>query len=196
MLDLHGAREDEKGHTPSVSGWNMDRRAPVALQDSRTHWVWCKINVGIPREFPGTPVVRRSFPSSSAGKESSCNAGDPSSSPGSGRSTGEGIGYPLQYSWASLVVQLVKNPPATWETRVWSLSWENSLEEASQPSPVFLPVDSPLTEEPGWLQPVGLQRTRHVWMTKYNSLVINFFRLVGVSVSIRQLTGYGPEYYL
>ena len=48
------------------------------------------------------------FPDSSAGKESACNAGDPSLIPGSGRSTGEGIGYPLQYSWASLVAQLVR----------------------------------------------------------------------------------------
>ena len=50
-----------------------------------------------------------------------CNAGDPSSIPGSGRSPGEGIGYPLQYCWASLVAQLVKNPPAVWETWVQSL---------------------------------------------------------------------------
>ena len=49
------------------------------------------------------------------GKETPCNAGDPSSIPGSGRSTGEGIGYPIQYSWASLVAQLVKNLPAMWE---------------------------------------------------------------------------------
>ena len=52
------------------------------------------------------------FPGSSAGKEPASNAGGPGSIPGSGRSTGEGIGYPLQYSWASLVAQLVKNPPA------------------------------------------------------------------------------------
>ena len=51
------------------------------------------------------------FPDSSVGKES-CSAGDPSSIPGSGRSAGEGIGYPLQYSWASLVAQLIKNLPA------------------------------------------------------------------------------------
>ena len=43
------------------------------------------------------------FPSSSAGKESACHSGDPSSIPGSGRSPGEGIGYPFQYSWVSLV---------------------------------------------------------------------------------------------
>ena len=52
------------------------------------------------------------FSSNSAGKESTCNAGDPCLIPGSGRSTGEEISYPLQYSWASLVAQLVKNPPA------------------------------------------------------------------------------------
>ena len=55
---------------------------------------------------------------SSVGKESACNAEDPSLIPGSGRSAGEGIGYQLQYSWASLVTQLIKNPPATWETSV------------------------------------------------------------------------------
>ena len=65
------------------------------------------------------------FPDSSVGKESACNAGDPGSIPGLGRSPGEGIGYPLQYSWASLVAQLVKNPPAVWETWVRSLCWED-----------------------------------------------------------------------
>ena len=52
------------------------------------------------------------FPDRSVGKLSACNAGDPGSIPGSGRSAGEGIGYPLQYFWASLVAQLVKNSPA------------------------------------------------------------------------------------
>ena len=65
----------------------------------------------------------------SAGKEATCNAGDPSLIPGSGRSTGEGIGYPLQYSWASLVAQLVKNPPAMWETWVQSMGWGDPLEK-------------------------------------------------------------------
>ena len=58
------------------------------------------------------------FPVSSAGKESACNAGDPSSIPESGRSTGEGVDYLLQYFWASLVAQMVKNPPAMRETWV------------------------------------------------------------------------------
>ena len=57
-------------------------------------------------------------PHSSVAKESACSAGDPSSIPGLGRSTGEGIGYPPQYSWASLVAQLVKNLPTMWETWV------------------------------------------------------------------------------
>ena len=61
--------------------------------------------------------------------EFACNAGDPHSIPGSGRSSGEGIGYPLQYSWASLVAQLVKNPLAMQETWVRPLSWEDPLEK-------------------------------------------------------------------
>ena len=69
------------------------------------------------------------FPGSSTCKESACNAGDPCSIPGSGRSPGEGIGYPLQYSWASLVAQTVKNPPAMQETWVRSLGWDDPLEE-------------------------------------------------------------------
>ena len=67
-----------------------------------------------PQAFPG-----------SSGKESACNAGDPGLIPGSERSTGEGIGYPLQYSWASLVAQLVNNLPSMWETWVQSLGWED-----------------------------------------------------------------------
>ena len=58
------------------------------------------------------------FPDSLISKESACNAGDPGSIPGSGRSTGDGMGHPLQYSWASLVAQLVKNPLAMQETPV------------------------------------------------------------------------------
>ena len=66
------------------------------------------------------------FPGSSVGKESACNAGDPSSTAGSGRSTGEGKDYPLQYSWASLVAQPLKNLPATQETPVQFLGWEDA----------------------------------------------------------------------
>ena len=69
------------------------------------------------------------FPDNSVGKESTCKAGDSDSIPGSGRSPGEGIGYPLRYSWASLVAQLVRNPPAMQETWVQSLGWEDPLEK-------------------------------------------------------------------
>ena len=69
------------------------------------------------------------FPDSSAGEESACNAGDPGSIPGIGRSSGEGIGYPLQSSWASLVAQLVNNPSVMQETWVRSLGWEDLLEK-------------------------------------------------------------------
>ena len=68
------------------------------------------------------------FLGSSAGRESPCNTGDPGSIPGSGSSPEEGIGYSLQYSWASLMAQKVKNPPAMQETWVWSLGWEGPLE--------------------------------------------------------------------
>ena len=85
-----------------------------------------------------SPLIR-GFPDSSVGKESVCNAGDPGSIPGSGRSSGEGIGDPLQYSWASLVAQLVKNPPAMQETWVWSLGWEDPLEKGMLPTPIFWP---------------------------------------------------------
>ena len=69
------------------------------------------------------------FPDISIDKESACNAGDPVWIPGSGRSTGEGMDYSLQYSWVSLVAELVKNPPAMQETWVRSLSWEDPLEK-------------------------------------------------------------------
>ena len=74
-------------------------------------------------------IIMLGFPDSSVDTESACNAGDPGSIPGSGRSAVKGIVYPLQYSWASLVTQLVKNPPAMWETWVQSLSWEDPLME-------------------------------------------------------------------
>ena len=78
------------------------------------------------------------FPDISVGKESACDAGDPGSIPGSGKSAGEGIGYPLHCSWASLVAQLVKNPPAVRETWVRSLGWEDPLEKGLATHPSIL----------------------------------------------------------
>ena len=82
-----------------------------------------------------------------SGKESACNAGDPSSIPESGRSSGEGIGYPLQYSWASLIAQLGKNLLAMPETWVRSLGWEDPLEKGKATHSSIL----------AWRIPMGLQ---------------------------------------
>ena len=81
----------------------------IARQGRRSHQV---------EDFLVTYITMRGFPGSSVGKESACIAGDLGLISGSGRYPGEGIGYPLQYSWASLVAQLVKNPPAMRETWV------------------------------------------------------------------------------
>ena len=75
---------------------------------------------------------------------------------------GEGLGYPLQYSWASLVAQTVKNPPAMRETWVGSLSWEDPLEEGMATHSRILAWKVPWTEEPGELQSMGLQMTEQL----------------------------------
>ena len=82
----------------------------------------------------------------SVDKESSCNAGDPSSIPRSGRSAGEGIGYPFQYSWASLVAQLVKNPLEMWETWIGSLGCEDPLEKGKATHSSILAWRTPWTK--------------------------------------------------
>ena len=75
----------------------------------------------------------------------------PGSIPGSGRSPEEGMGYPLQYSWASLVAQTVENLPAMWETWIQSLVWEDPLEEGMATHSSILAWRIPWTEEPGRL---------------------------------------------
>ena len=96
------------------------------------------------------------FPGSSAGKESARNVGDPSSIPGSGRSPGEGTGYQLQYFWASLVAQMVKNPMQ--ETWVRILGWEDSLEEDMATHSSMLAWRILWTEEPRGLQSMELDK--------------------------------------
>ena len=98
-------------------------------------------------------VISMGFPDSSVGKESVCNAGDLGLIPGSGRFPGEGIGYPLQYSWASLEPQLVKNPSAMQETWVWSLGWEDPLEKGKTIHSRIL------------ASRMGSQRVGHNWVT-------------------------------
>ena len=104
------------------------------------------------------------FPDSWAGNESACSVGDLGLIPGLGRSPGEGIGYPLQYSWASLVAQIEKSLPVMQKTWVGKIPWRR----AWLPTPVFWPGESPWTEEPGGLQSTGLQRVRHDWVTKHS----------------------------
>ena len=101
------------------------------------------------------------FQGSSAGKESACKAGDPGSIPGSGSSHGEGMGFPLQYSWTSLVAQMVKNPPAMQETWAQSLGWEDALEEDMVTHSSILAWEIPWTEESGGLQSMWFQQVRH-----------------------------------
>ena len=98
------------------------------------------------------------FPGSSANKESACNLGDSGLIPGSERSPGKWMGYPLQYSWASLVVQMVKNLPAMLETWVWSQGWEDPLEEGMATHSSILAWRIP------WSERVGLD-----WATKPNT---------------------------
>ena len=101
----------------SSSAWWVERAGTRNAKEQEDHWE------REPYDHSVLTVNR------SGGKESACNAGDPGLIPGSGRSTGEGIGYPFQYSWASLVAQMVKNLPAMLETWVQSLGWYDPLEK-------------------------------------------------------------------
>ena len=106
---------------------------------------------------------RRGFPDSSVDKESTCNAWHPSLIPGSGRSPGEGIGSPLQYSCTSLVAQLGKNLPAMQETWVQSLGWEDPLEKGKATHSSIL----------AWgIQSMVLQRVRHNF--HFHPSILNF----------------------
>ena len=107
-----------------------------------------------------------SFQGSSAGKESACNAGDPGLILGWERSPGEGIGYPLLCSWAFLMAQMVKNPPATWETWVQSLGWEDPLEEGMATHSSILTWRIPM-DRGTWRATVhGVARVRHDIVTE------------------------------
>jgi len=101
------------------------------------------------------------FPGSSAGKEIACNVGNPSSTSRLGRPPGELIGYPLHYSWASLVAQMIKNLPAMRDTWVPSLGWEDPLEEGMATHSSIPAWRIPWAEEPGGLQSIGSQRVGH-----------------------------------
>ena len=96
---------------------------------------------------------------SSAGKEPTCSVGDPDSIPGSGSSPGEGIGYPFQYFWVSLVAQV--NVPAMQETWVRSLGWEHPLEEGMAMHSSILAWRIPMDRGAGGLRSMRLQRVEY-----------------------------------
>ena len=121
-------------------------------------YIWVSIlalDIGPPYHFSRVHVYA-SIPDSSVGKESTCNAGDPSLIPGLGRPTGQGIGYPLQYSWASLMAQLVKNPPTMRESWVRYLGWEDPPEKRMATHSSIQAWRIPWT-----VQSMGSQRVRH-----------------------------------
>ena len=110
-----------------------------------------------------------SFHGSSVVKESACNAGNPGSIPRLGRFPGEGIGYLIQYSWTSLVAQLVKNQPVMQEkeTWVWSLGWEDPLEEGMATHSNILPWRIPM-DRGAWqatVHGVTKSRTQLSWLS-------------------------------
>ena len=107
----------------------------------------------------------------SAGKESTCDTENTSLIPRGAWSSGEGMDYPHQYSWASLMAQMVKNLPALQEAWVWSWVLKMLEEGIAAPSSI-LGWRIPWKEEPGGLQPMGLQRVRHDWLSKHSTIEI------------------------
>ena len=119
--------------------------------------------------------MRVGFPGSSASEESAYNSGDPSTIPGSGRSPGKGSGYPLQYSWASLVAQMVKNPPMMRET--WFSLWFGKIPQMMAWNPLQYCLENPhgqrnLAGDSSWghrewnmtEQPSTTQRSPRKWV--------------------------------
>ena len=127
-----------------VTPWTVTHQAPLSMEFSRQESIlaW------------RTHVYR--LPWLLGGKESTCNAGDPGWIPGSGGSPGEGTGYALQYSLASLVAQMVKNPPAMRETWVRSPGWEDPLEEGMATHSNILPWRGPTDRGVWWARLHGV----------------------------------------
>ena len=99
-----------------------------------------------------------------------------------------GFWWPL--SWASLVAQTARNPSAMRDTWVWSLGWEDPLEEGMATHSSILAWRIPLTEEPGRLQSMGSQNVRHVWVTKHawTATVLKLFQEVQGPTALLKLT--------
>ena len=108
----------------------------------------------------------KGFPDSWTGKESSCNEGDRGSIPEFGLFSGEGIGYPLQYSWVSLVAQTVKDLPAMQETWFWPLGWEDLLEESMATHSSILVWRIP-TDRVAWRATIQVVAKSWTWLSDY-----------------------------
>ena len=143
-----------------VIPWTVAHQAPKKNETAPFSATWIDLDRDYYTNWNSQRKKNRWYHLSSVGKESACNAGNPSSIPWSGRSAGEGIGYPLQCSWASLVAQLVKNPPATRETWVWSQGWEDPLEKGKVTHSSILAQRITYT-----VQSIGSQRLGHNWAT-------------------------------
>ena len=127
---FHANGDQKKAEVAILISDKIDFERKAVKRDKEGHYIMVK---GPIQEEDITIIniysPNKGFPHSSVCKESACNGGDPDLIPESGRSSREGIGYPLQYSWPSLVVQLVKNPTAIWETPVQFLGQEDPLEK-------------------------------------------------------------------
>ena len=117
------------------------------------------------------------FPGCSASDESACIAGDPGSIPGSGRSTGEGIGYPLQNFWASLITQTVKNLLAIREIWIWSLGWKIPWRKEHATHSSILAWRIPWMEWPGRLHGIA-ESDRTEWLSLHFTLISNVFFII------------------
>ena len=124
---FHANGDQKKGEVAILILDKIDFERKAVKRDKEEHYVTVKRTI---QEEDITIIniyaPNKGFPHSSV---SSCNGGDPDLIPESGRSSREGTGYPLQYSWPFLAVQLVKNLSAIWETPVRFLGWENPLEK-------------------------------------------------------------------
>ena len=154
-------------------GWEDPLEEGMANHSSILPWripmdrgAWCTTVHGVAKsqtwlsDFRFTSLgLEVGFPGGSAGKESTCNAGEPGLIPGSERSPGEGIGYPLQYPWAFLVAQMVKNLPTVKETWLQSLGWEDPLEEGMANHSSILAWRIPMDRGAWWSTVHGVARS-------------------------------------
>ena len=121
------------------------------------------------------------FPGSSDGKEATCNTGNSGSIHGLGSSPGEGIGYPLQYFGASLVVQMVKSLPVMRETWVPSLGWEESLEVGMATYSSILAWRIPM-DRGAWWATVHWVAKSQTQMSMLSTMVVLFLIFWGISI--------------